>query len=99
MNFQRQCVLNILIGIFFIIIGAYFLYLCAISIRGMGWDILNSEVQMITLRHPAGEELNQFILLAICGLGGIVCGVSHLWYLSGNREGDDGQDSKVPKLK
>lgn len=74
MDYKMQRIMNLLIGIFLIIFGAYFIYLCAID----------PEAQIRTLRHPTGEDFSQSILSAICGLGGIICGVSHLRYLSNN---------------
>lgn len=81
MNIKIQRIANLLIGIFFIIFGSYFIYLCIINIRGMGWYIIYPEDNISALRHHTGEDFSQLILLAICGLGGIICGASHLWYL------------------
>lgn len=44
----------------------------------MGWDIINPEAQIKTLRHPDGEDLSQLILSTMCALGGIVGGIYYI---------------------
>jgi len=69
---------NLFIGVLLTIFGAVFIYLCISNIQRMGWDIINPEAQIRTLRHPDGEDLSQFILSAMCALGGIVGGIYYI---------------------
>jgi drug/metabolite transporter (DMT)-like permease len=69
---------NLLIGVFLTIFGVVFIYLCISNIQRMGWDIINPEAQIKTLRHPDGEDLSQLILSTMCALGGIVGGIYYI---------------------
>lgn len=86
MDFRIQRILNLLIGIFLIIFGLYFVYLFANNIPEIRWDEINAETHIQTLQNPASEEFSQLILSALCAFGGIVCGASHLWFLFKNKE-------------
>lgn len=86
MNFKTQRVANLLVGIFLTIFGAYFIYLCANDTNRIVWNIINAEAYMRTPQHPTSEDLGQLVLLAICGLGSIITGASHFWYLFKNAD-------------
>lgn len=86
MNIKSQRLLNLLIGIFFISLGLYFANLCATYIYGFGSDVITAEVNSTISQNPAGENLSQLILSAMCAIAGIVCGASHLWFLVFNTD-------------
>jgi hypothetical protein len=66
---------NFFIGVFWTVFGCWFVYLCISKIHQMGWNIINPEAQIRTLRHPDGEDLSQLILSIPCALGGILGGI------------------------
>jgi hypothetical protein len=80
---------NFLIGVFLTVFGSWFVYLCILNIQRMGWDIINSEAQIRTLRHPDGEDISQLILSIPCALGGILGGI-YYFILSFKKDNNEG---------
>ncbi len=71
---------NLLISLFLFCFGIYFAVLCIGKINELGWNIVTPSEQVRTPRHPDGEDLSQFILSILCGLGGIFGGISYLYF-------------------